>query len=141
MFSVRHADIDDVQVAYNVFTIDKLIGALIKQVQAVLTDPQTPKLIELLKRERETVSPTTQEKVNYQWSAKEVVPEDNLFRIDWHPESRTMTMQLLGKDDDDSEDDETVMERWQQYVDAFVSGASPSEDIPSGGRKRPFLRR
>jgi paired amphipathic helix protein Sin3a len=71
------------QVAYNVFTIDKVIGALIKQVQAVLSDPQSPKLLELLKRERELLAPGQKEKTDYLWEAKNVVQEDNLFRVDW----------------------------------------------------------
>jgi paired amphipathic helix protein Sin3a len=35
-----------------------------------------------------------------------------------------MTMQLLGKEQDESSDDEAVTERWQQYVNAFVSVSS-----------------
>ena len=49
-----------------------------------------------------------------------------------------MTIQLLGKNDD-TLDSEIMTERWQAYVDAFVSGES-SEDLSPRAR-RPFLRK
>jgi paired amphipathic helix protein Sin3a len=151
-----------VQHAYKIFTIDKLIGVLIKQVKAdhapsilrailthvlssqvqiALPDPKTKDLIEILKRERAIVAPTTQDHVNSRRNAEKVLgPDENLFRIDWVlaplsslfqeiladwvpqvPDSKMMTIQLLGKDDLGFGDSEVLTGRWQAYVDSFVS--------------------
>jgi hypothetical protein len=37
------------------------------------------------------------------------------------PDTKTMTIQLLGKDDSRIDDSEMLAERWQAYVDSFVS--------------------
>jgi hypothetical protein len=36
------------------------------------------------------------------------------------PESKTITIQLLGKDDINFDDSEVLTERWQTYIDSFV---------------------
>ena len=48
-------------------------------------------------------------------------PDENLFRVDWLSDSRTMTIQLIGKDDDKHDDTEAMTERWQAYIESFVS--------------------
>jgi paired amphipathic helix protein Sin3a len=113
------------QVAYHVFTLDKLLGAIIKQVQTLLADAQTPKLLELLKRERDALSPGRDDRARYMWDVRNALPEENVFRIDWDAASKVMSMQLLGKDEDDEADEGAMFERWQAYVDAFVSVSSP----------------
>lgn len=64
--------------------MDKVIGAIIKQVQAVFLDPKSQDLLEGLKRERALVSPTTQDQINTRRNAEKVLgPDENIFRIDW----------------------------------------------------------
>lgn len=83
--------------------MDKVIGALIKQVcsfsrtgavaarlthpgqvQIILSDPKSQDLYELLRREREITSPTTQDLINCRRNTERVLgPDENLFRIDW----------------------------------------------------------
>ena len=84
------------------FTVDKVVGALIKQVctssvrprsavrlnhlqvQIILSDPKSQDLYELLRREREITSPTTQDLINCRRNTERVLgPDENLFRIDW----------------------------------------------------------
>lgn len=86
--------------AYKVFTIDKLVGAIIKQVsgcayariqililykvQAVFPDPRSQDLLEILKKERALTSSTMQDQINARRNAEKVLgPDENLFRIDW----------------------------------------------------------
>lgn len=91
------------QEAYKLFTIDKLIGAIIKQVgrvtlwseittdigivgqvQIVLSDMKSSELLELLKKERAHGTLTTQDQINSRQNAERVIgPDENLFRIDW----------------------------------------------------------
>ncbi|KAG1890523.1 uncharacterized protein F5891DRAFT_964831 [Suillus fuscotomentosus] len=127
--------------AYRIFTIDKVIGSLIKQVQIVLADSRSQELFELLKRDRALQVPTIQDQLNSRRFAENLLgPDENIFRIDWLPDTKTMTIQLLGKDDSRIDDSEMLAERWQAYVDSFVS--SPiTEGISQSRVGRPFLRK
>ncbi|KAG5651812.1 hypothetical protein H0H81_007335 [Sphagnurus paluster] len=157
MFGTKASSLNE---GYKAFTFDKVIGALIKQVQAVFADPKSQDLLEILKKERSLVSPTTQDQINSRRNAEKVLgPDENLFRIDWLPESRTMTVQLIGKDDSSFDDSEVLTGRWQAYIDSFVSVrvssssyvvARPECDSPQNETtegvspskvKPPFLRR
>ncbi|KIK97291.1 hypothetical protein PAXRUDRAFT_825100 [Paxillus rubicundulus Ve08.2h10] len=127
--------------AYRVFTIDKVLGAFIKQVQLVLSDPRSHDLLELLRRDRTLPSPTTQDQMNSRRLAENIMgPDENLYRIDWIQATKTMTIQLLGKDDSRAYDAEILAERWQSYIDSYVSGDS-SQGLPVSQVRRPFLRR
>ena len=72
------------------------------------------------------------------------------------PDTKMMTIQLLGKDDTRIDDSEMLVERWQAYVDSFVSVCtdkadtnscsiglqSPTTDgVPQASVRRPFLRK
>ncbi|KAI0088979.1 hypothetical protein BDY19DRAFT_947034 [Irpex rosettiformis] len=132
MFGIEHS--------YKIFTVDKLIGAIIKQIQTLLSDIRSQKLFDLLRAEREMSLPTTQDLINFRKNTERIVgPDENLFRMVWLPESKTVTIQLLGKDDSSFDDSDALTSRWQAYVDSYVS---PSE---TGGLstlpRMPFLRR
>ncbi|KAF7330400.1 Histone deacetylase complex, SIN3 component [Mycena venus] len=127
--------------AYKIFTIDKVIGSLIKQVQLLFGDGKSQDLLEVLKRERALVSPTTQDLINSRKNAERVLgPDENLFRVDWLPDSKHVTFQLIGKDDSSFDDSEVLTGRWQSYIDSFVS-SEVTEGVSFGRTRRPFLRK
>ena len=69
--------------AYTMFTIDKVLGSLLKQVQSILSD-KSIRLCEGLKRERELVNPAIQDLTDLRLNAEKIIgSEENLFRIDW----------------------------------------------------------
>lgn len=64
--------------------MDKVIGGIIKQVQAIIADSRSQELLEILKRERSLASFTSQDQINSRRSAEKILgPDENLFRIDW----------------------------------------------------------
>lgn len=84
--------------------------------------------MENLKRSRAVQFPTTQDLTNFQRSAEKYLDRDgNLYRIDWVPDAMLVTIQLLGNDDDGAifEDTEALTERWQVYLDTYVSVCPP----------------
>jgi paired amphipathic helix protein Sin3a len=119
--------------------------------------------------------PTTQDQINSRRNAEKVLgPDENLFRIDWvsrtlavalprhlHvpqlPDSKTLAVQLIGKDDSSFDDSEVLTGRWQSYIDSFVSVGLYSvasffdltrntqdehtHGVPASRVKRPFLRK
>ncbi|KAF5380698.1 hypothetical protein D9757_007032 [Collybiopsis confluens] len=133
LFGVKHA--------YKIFTIDKLIGTIIKQVQVVFLDQKSQELLEILKRDRAVPSPTTQDQINNRRNTEKVLgPDENLFRIDWLPETRNLTVQLIGKDDTSYDDSEVLTGRWQTYVDSYVSNES-TQGVTLAKIKKPYLSR
>lgn len=72
------------QEAYRIFTVDKLIGGIIKQVQAIIADSRSQELLEILKRERSLANFTSQDQINSRRGTEKILgPDENLFRIDW----------------------------------------------------------
>ncbi|KAE9392487.1 hypothetical protein BT96DRAFT_944593 [Gymnopus androsaceus JB14] len=127
--------------AFKIFTIDKLIGVIIKQVQLVFSDPKSQDLLEILKRDRAMASYTTQDQINNRRSAEKVLgPDENLFRVDWLTETKSLTVQLIGKDDSSYDDSEVLTGRWQAYIDSYVSNES-TEGVAQQKVKKPFLTR
>ncbi|KAF9003386.1 hypothetical protein BDQ17DRAFT_1409203 [Cyathus striatus] len=111
-----------VKEAYKIFTIDKLVGAIVKQVQGVIGDPKSQGLLDALKREKGAGAWTTQDLINARRGAEKILgPDENLFRIDWLSDSKTMAMQLIGKDDSGFDDSEVLTSRWEAYIDSYVS--------------------
>lgn len=72
------------QDAFKIFTVDKVIASLIKQVQSVLSDSKSLDLHEQLKRDRGIVDLGPQDQINSRHNAEKILgPDENLFRIDW----------------------------------------------------------
>ncbi|KAI0302797.1 hypothetical protein B0F90DRAFT_1627282 [Multifurca ochricompacta] len=127
--------------AYKIFTIDKLLAVLVKHVQSWEQDPKLEKMAKLLWDERRLENPTVEDHRKFRRQAEEILgPEDNLFRIDWLPESKMITFQLLSKDGSSLDDAEVLSGRWQGYVEGFVSEVeTPGVSVLKV--RRPFLRR
>ncbi|KAJ7773028.1 histone deacetylase complex, SIN3 component [Mycena metata] len=127
--------------AYKIFTVDKVIGSLIKQVQLLFGDGKSQDLLEVLKRERALACPTTQDLINSRKNAEKVLgPDENLFRVDWLPDSKQMTFQLIGKDDSSFDDSEVLTGRWQTYINSFVS-SEVTEGVSASRIRQPFMRK
>lgn len=84
------------------FTIDKLIGTVVKQVcpmayitcrqssdmseqvQTILSDNRSQDIFDLLRKERDLASPSTQDLINARKNTERVLgPDENLFRMVW----------------------------------------------------------
>ncbi|KAI8981231.1 hypothetical protein BD414DRAFT_492058 [Trametes punicea] len=119
--------------AYNVFTLDRVIGAVIKQVQTVLADNKCQELWYLLQQARGTEKTATiHDLIRYRREAERHVGSDEkLYRLDWDATSRKLRMQLMGPDDPTVDEDETPEGRWRAYVASYVM-VHPTEWIPAG---------
>ncbi|KAH9179056.1 hypothetical protein EDB89DRAFT_2217542 [Lactarius sanguifluus] len=139
--SVSASDPSDTQDAYKIFTIDKVLASLIKHVQSWEQDPKLEKITKLLWDERRLEAPTVEDHRAFRQQAEGILgPEENLFRVDWLPESKMLTFQLLSKDGSSLDDAEVLSGRWQAYVEGFVS-ETETPGVPTSKVRRPFLRR
>ncbi|KAG6868490.1 hypothetical protein C0993_002028 [Termitomyces sp. T159_Od127] len=70
--------------AYHLFTLDKLITALVKQVQTVLSDNRCQELWRLCRKVQNVEMHTTQDIVRYRREAeRHVGQDDHLYRLQW----------------------------------------------------------
>ncbi|CDZ97936.1 Histone deacetylase complex, SIN3 component [Phaffia rhodozyma] len=126
--------------AYVSFTLDKLIAAIVKQVQTVLGDGRSQELLSLLYNDRNLEVTTARQQISYRMSAENVLGQDeNLFRVEWVDGSKSLLIQLLGKDDLTLDDAITAEQKWKAYLASFIL-THPTEGLPARV-KQPFLKR
>ncbi|KAJ2917816.1 hypothetical protein MD484_g2589, partial [Candolleomyces efflorescens] len=129
--------------AYHLFTLDKLIAALIKQVQIVLSDHKCQELWPLFQLVQGSEHVTKQDVVRYRRSAeKHIADNDHLYRIQWDREKKSIRVSLTSQDDATIETDGSSRRRWREYVNTYVM-THPTEWVPPAkARVSPvFLRR
>ncbi|KZT74953.1 hypothetical protein DAEQUDRAFT_720143 [Daedalea quercina L-15889] len=129
--------------AYHLFTLDRVIIAVVKQVQTIVGDNKCQELWYLLQRLRGADVITAHDTIRYRREAEQHVgSDDNLYRFDWGGEEKKLSVQLLGVADPSVEEETSSAGRWREYVATYVT-EHPTEWVPAGRAKsRPlFLRR
>ncbi|KAH9950932.1 hypothetical protein B0H21DRAFT_720471 [Amylocystis lapponica] len=128
--------------AYLVFTLDRVITAIVKQVQTVMADSKCQELWQLLQNARHSGVISTHDTIRYRREAeRHAGSDDHLYRFDWNRESRTLGVQLVGAQDPSVEEDDSARGRWQEYVASYVM-MHPTEWVPARAKSRPvFLKR
>ncbi|TFK77475.1 hypothetical protein BDN72DRAFT_753546 [Pluteus cervinus] len=129
--------------AYHLFTLDKLITALVKQVQIILSDNKCQELWSLLQNVTTMETMTNQDVVRYRREAEHHVgQDDHLYRLHWVRESNSIRVHLVGADDPSVVTDGTPLTRWREYVSTYVM-TYPTEWVPTPKKESSsvFLRR
>ncbi|EKM61386.1 uncharacterized protein PHACADRAFT_134990 [Phanerochaete carnosa HHB-10118-sp] len=133
--------------AYHVFTLDKVVTAVIKQVQTILVDNKCQELWDLLESSRAKENVTLYDIIRYRREAEHHVgSDDHLYRVDCDRESRKLRIQLLSKDDPSANEDDSTEGRWREYLTSYVL-RHPTEWLPrrslgKGPRRGPvYLKR
>lgn len=119
---------------YLVSTMDKLVQANVKQLQLLVSDQSCLDLITLHHKTALLPSSPRQETL-YRLNSEQLIKNDNIYRIEYYFLENILTIQLLAKDDQLTEETISSEEKWSLYVDQFVQIAS------SDTRKLPFLTR
>ncbi|KAG1810180.1 uncharacterized protein HD556DRAFT_1318620 [Suillus plorans] len=128
--------------AYYLFTLDKILSSLIKQVQILLSDNKCQELWVLLQQTRKVDALSNQNMIRYRREAeRHVGTDEHLYRFDWHRSSKTMFVQLVEPDDPSVNGDGTAISRWREYLDSYVL-RQPTEWLSQSRREgKVFLRR
>ncbi|EPS65235.1 hypothetical protein M569_09548, partial [Genlisea aurea] len=85
--------------SYILFTLDKLIHKLIKQIQMIATEDSDGRVLQLHSYERYRNCKTFSDAV-YHENARFLIPDDNLYRLEHIHSQKRMTVQLLKNDHD-----------------------------------------
>ncbi|WVW80329.1 hypothetical protein I302_102309 [Kwoniella bestiolae CBS 10118] len=116
--------------AYIMFTVDRVIAAIVKQVQTILGDMKSQELLALLQRDRLHEKTSTRRQIAYRMQAEGVLGSDeNLFKISYQPSKEVVSIQLLGREDLTVDDAETAQEKWRQYIESYIL-THPTEGLP-----------
>ncbi|WVR05681.1 hypothetical protein IAU60_002703 [Kwoniella sp. DSM 27419] len=107
--------------AYTMFTVDRVIAAIVKQVQTILGDMKSQELLALLQRDRANERTTNRRQIAYRMQAEGVLgPDENLYKIAYIPGKEVVAVQLLGKEDLTIDDAQNEHENWRQYIESYV---------------------
>ncbi|CCF52944.1 hypothetical protein NDA11_000980 [Ustilago hordei] len=128
---------------YIVFTLDKVIGAMIKVVQFLTTDSKCQEMQAMLDSHRSNSNSTLtsyRQQIADRMAAEGLIGKDeSLFRLEWVPASCTLLIQMLSKDDLTLDDARTVEQNWLHYMSSF-SLWTPTEGLPTEAQA-PFIKR
>ncbi|KAJ7201426.1 histone deacetylase complex, SIN3 component [Mycena pura] len=118
--------------AYHLFTIDKVIMALVKQVQTIVGDNKCQELWTLLQSTNASATDgvvlSDSDIVRYRREAeRHVGQDDHLYRLEWVRDMRTMRVSLMGPEDPSVDGGD----RWKEYVTTYVMRL-PTEWVPPG---------
>jgi len=103
--------------AYQLFTLDKLVNRIVKQMQAVLTEESSSRLVDLWKYENSRTV-RVNDPVHYA-NARVVLGDDPCFRIE-HLGDRRLTMQLMEPEKADNAT--SILEpAFRQYIQEYIS--------------------
>ncbi|CAM0137869.1 unnamed protein product [Umbelopsis sp. WA50703] len=126
--------------AYIMFTIDKLVAALIKQVQTLSHDTKSSELVQLFQSDRDLESTSPRLVSVYRLRAEDIVGSDeNLYRINLDNESLQMSVQLLGKDDYMLET--SAEDKYENYVASYMDWVKTTEGVDERRLQPTFLKR
>ncbi|KAL0068608.1 hypothetical protein AAF712_004324 [Marasmius tenuissimus] len=107
--------------AFHVFTLDKLIIALVKQVQTIISDSKGQELWSLLQSAHNSETLTNQDFIRYRREAeRHVGQDDHLYRVQWVRRTKTMRISLMRAEDASADGEGTNYSRWREYVDTYV---------------------
>ncbi|KAL6513818.1 hypothetical protein OROHE_019274 [Orobanche hederae] len=95
--------------SYVLFTLDKLIHKLVKQLQTIASDEMDNKLLQLYAYER-LKNPTAFSDEVYRANARFLLPDDNLYRIECLPRPTRLTIQMMRNEHDKFEPSSVSMD-------------------------------
>ncbi|KAG0335816.1 Transcriptional regulatory protein sin3 [Podila humilis] len=125
--------------AYIVFSLDKVILALIKHVHTIVTDQRCNELIAMFVKDRHHEKNSRRQQIIYRMQADAVVGDENLYKMEYAKDEQTMSVQLLSKNDYTLDTAISSEEKWGYYIDSYVL-LTPTEGVLTSGFPT-FLKR
>ncbi|TIC00298.1 hypothetical protein E3Q18_01173 [Wallemia mellicola] len=129
--------------AYPMFTVDKLISQILKQLGSIAVDTKCQELLNVLQIERKEPSSSNSRQFIYRNKAQRIIGTDEpLYRIEWIASTKELRMQLLAREDltiDIDERKQTKDQRWTYYIQSYLL-QTPTEGLLTD-LTSPFLYR
>lgn len=102
---------------YIIFTVDRLLNGLVKQINNLTSDAKNLEFIERFFLERAADVPNEAE---YRLFAEKSLVDDKIYRFEYFYDEEVLTVKLLTKDEYLTEQLLTPNQEWSLYVDSFI---------------------
>lgn len=127
--------------AYKLYTIDKTLHLLVKQLHTLVTDQATADTLLLFEADRRAPESDVKKQIVYRMKVKQLIgAEEPIFRIDWTPGTLELGFQYLGAYDLTLKGVAQAQSKWEYYVTSYMMNV-PTEGVPLDKIKAPFLYR
>eukprot|EP00741_Cyanophora_paradoxa_P007582 tig00001155_g7334.t1 len=123
--------------SYVLFTLDKLILKLLKQLPLLYTVDSSTQLLGYYRAYRSR-PPSAQSEMEYRTRAMRLLDGDNVFRTELSADGHELVIKLIASGGDSNE--AGAEERWMEYLMNYLDPETPAEDVDPRER-RVFLRR
>ncbi|KAG0215110.1 Transcriptional regulatory protein sin3 [Mortierella sp. GBA30] len=114
--------------AYILFTLDKVVASLLKNVHTIVTDQRCNELIAMFVKDRQHEKNSRRQQIIYRMQADAVVGDENLYKIEYAKDELAMSIQLLSKNDYTLDTAISSEEKWGYYIDSYVL-LTPTEGV------------
>lgn len=126
--------------AYKVYTIDKVVQALVKHMHSMTSDPKTSEMMVLFEKDRKTPISTAKDQILYRMQVRSFMTNDeNMFKISYKEAEKTANIQFVGLDDLTINDHKTAEEHYNYYVTSYVM-SHPTEGVSASKINMPFSK-
>ncbi|CAO3630909.1 unnamed protein product [Cunninghamella blakesleeana] len=125
--------------AYSLFTIDKVVMALLRHANLIVADGKSSLLLDLFKQDYELENVDAQILGEYRLRVEEIVgKEEVLFNLSYDTNRQALSIQILGNNDDY---DRNKQDGYDEYVSNYIDWANATTGVNSSNLTSRFLKR
>lgn len=126
--------------AYKIYTVDKVVQALVKHMHSMITDSKTSDMIVLYETDRTNPTSTAKDQILYRMQVRSLMSNDeNMFKITYNNAETSVNIQFVSLDDLTINDHENAEERYSYYVTSYVM-SHPTEGVSASKINMPFSK-
>lgn len=126
--------------AYKLYTVDKVVQAMVKHMHFMVTDSKTSEMMVLFLADRSNPVSTAKDQILYRMQVRSLMSTDeNMFKISYKENDQTVNIQFVSLDDLTINDHENAEEKYNYYVTSYVM-SHPTEGVPASKITMPFSR-
>ncbi|AAS51224.1 ACL004Wp [Eremothecium gossypii ATCC 10895] len=127
--------------AFKLYTIDKVIQALVKHAHTILMDHKTVEIMLLFDNDRTSTSTSTKDQILYRLQVRSNMSNiENMFRIEYNTTTSHASIQFVAVEDLTLDEPKSLRDKWQYYLTSY-SLSHPTEGISHDNLRTPFLEK
>ncbi|SCU81790.1 LAMI_0B07690g1_1 [Lachancea mirantina] len=125
--------------AFKIYTVDKVVQAVVKHSHAIVTDVKTVEIMSLFEKDRASKSTSAKEQILYRLQVRSFMGLlENMFRIEYNESTSHVAIQFVAVDDLTLKQSDSMQDRWKYYLTSY-SLSHPTEGISHEDIRMPFL--
>lgn len=126
--------------AYKIYTIDKVVQAMVKHMHGIITDSKTSEMMFLFETDRKTPISTAKDQILYRMHVRSLMSNDeNMFKIIYKPKETLVNIHFVSLDDLTLNEHKTAEEEYNYYITSYVM-SHPTEGVSVSKINMPFSK-